>query len=1066
MTERHHVDDVQYFGWDAEHLRWQTTPRDRYYALPVVSERIDLTTAAAATTSLSSLSPSLDVPLPRGGRLLVWKSLLAPTTVAALEQEMLQRIPFKRYKVQGTFEPRLHCLYHALATTTTTTTTTANNNINNNNNATTPQPGYRYGTTATLTARPLAELPLTQRLADIFQSLAEPFQEQVGKKTDDCAKQDKDDDKRDATSSKIDVHDTANDDDITTITITNNNDNAAALSKKEPDNRRPNIHIKQEEDNTKQLGGAAHCPTKIIHDVQEQDDACFWNIGVNPVLYRNGRDKMGKHADDDQGESLICTAVVQGSRKFVVEPAAAKPQRQEVDFKLELWLQPGDVYLMNGEMQQHYVHSVPTQKDLVPEQQQQQQQQQQAGQVSNPNTEEEIVTTTTATTTTTTPASVPRMVLVFRRGILKRFARDTGEVVTGDPLVYPPKPVYQFGHLPGLQVGGIYKRTVLMQQGYHLAFQRSVSGCTDVGCDAIILSGTRQDDWEWDAFFEMVYAVEQRKGGGAVAKSFADKASVRIFRTSQLDDSIDGRANHQTYTSTQQWYRYDGLYRVLQMKAPPAGQEKNVPYLFYLRMANPDLMGDNPNVSPAQATAATTSSLYPDANANSDPSFSFAKPAYLGNHQRRLSRAQFKGLVHLANETKSESLVSRDCGFIFSQFTSALKQGVPLLRLIDACKQSCERKRIKRDREKARQREERARLKEERVNNQGIMTRSRRRQAALEKPVQLRKRQRRGPSSAGPEQGHKRGCSCRQFICSTCDKCSKANCPCDPCKCQNGPTRRRPFKARKVPVDKEAKKGHGSKHATPRKSTAQEMPNSIDQPEHVVYDAQHLASDSGEAGEHEDMEASNNVSPDEQHRPFESGEGRDMDQAGESPPHWVEGRIAIDSDTPYYDEHAYAGAQMPSLSHVSTSPQNDDLAQAVAAMPGLSNASTSPLGHELAQAVATMPGLSNVSTSPLGHELVHAVAAMPSLNGYSLAAPQYNHELAQSVAAMPSLSGYGVAAPQNLPSPWATQSLLHLTGAQPYVSQLHQRRAPNPITPDTQRDVRAETDEMPDLYFF
>eukprot|EP00934_Nitzschia_sp_Nitz4_P003540 Nitzschia sp. Nitz4//scaffold2_size372955//240414//241306//NITZ4_000446-RA/size372955-augustus-gene-0.383-mRNA-1//1//CDS//3329546847//3530//frame0 len=75
-----------------------------------------------------------------------------------------------------------------------------------------------------------------------------------------------------------------------------------------------------------------------------------WTIGVNPVLYRDGVDKMGAHADDDQGEELIVSAVVHS-------PPTIRPIRvsipkqhklQEGDERIVLFMAPGDIYSMDG----------------------------------------------------------------------------------------------------------------------------------------------------------------------------------------------------------------------------------------------------------------------------------------------------------------------------------------------------------------------------------------------------------------------------------------------------------------------------------------------------------------------------------------------------------------------------------------------------------------------------------------------------------------------------------------------------------------------------------------------
>jgi alkylated DNA repair dioxygenase AlkB len=87
---------------------------------------------------------------------------------------------------------------------------------------------------------------------------------------------------------------------------------------------------------------------KDIHD-----DECFWNIGVNPVLYRDGRDHMGFHADNDQGEELILSVLVSSpenaTRRVRVREIRPKGKSaQKGDEELELFLDAGDAYSMDG----------------------------------------------------------------------------------------------------------------------------------------------------------------------------------------------------------------------------------------------------------------------------------------------------------------------------------------------------------------------------------------------------------------------------------------------------------------------------------------------------------------------------------------------------------------------------------------------------------------------------------------------------------------------------------------------------------------------------------------------
>ena len=87
-----------------------------------------------------------------------------------------------------------------------------------------------------------------------------------------------------------------------------------------------------------------------------------WTIGVSPVLYRDGQDKMGDHCDDDQGEQCICTLLVESPtespRQVLIRPLQKLTPRHG-DERIELLMLPGDAYVMNGQMQIGYSHFIP-----------------------------------------------------------------------------------------------------------------------------------------------------------------------------------------------------------------------------------------------------------------------------------------------------------------------------------------------------------------------------------------------------------------------------------------------------------------------------------------------------------------------------------------------------------------------------------------------------------------------------------------------------------------------------------------------------------------------------------
>eukprot|EP00977_Amphora_coffeiformis_P005105 scaffold1071_cov166-Amphora_coffeaeformis.AAC.13 len=281
-----------------------------------------------------------------------------------------------------------------------------------------------------------------------------------------------------------------------------------------------------------------------------------WNIGVNPICYRGKCDKMGKHADNDQGEEVITTAIItqDSPRLLVFEPCPKKFPKDKLETgeeKVVLLLRQGDVYQMDGALQQNYVHSVPP----CPK-----------------NNSEELGNDDDGR----------RLAIVFRKGKRVDYPKDNGEPVYD--LKPPPKLEYRIGVIEGLQYGGIYKRSELFALRAHQAAQRSISGSIHAGCDALIMSGTRGDGLEWDGFFTFVYAVESRKGAMALVTSYNRRDPVRVFRTNQIDPSIK-RGPSQT-----QFYRYDGLYQISGYEAP---DDPTKPFLFFLQMSNLSVYGEN-----------------------------------------------------------------------------------------------------------------------------------------------------------------------------------------------------------------------------------------------------------------------------------------------------------------------------------------------------------------------------------------------------------------------------------------------------------------------------------------
>ena len=282
-----------------------------------------------------------------------------------------------------------------------------------------------------------------------------------------------------------------------------------------------------------------HFPSVNAEDI---DTTTFWNIGVNPVLYRDGRDHMGFHADDDQGESLIFSVVVASpdgtTRKVRIQ---SKTKNEEI----ELYLDSSDGYSMDGTMQMHYLHSVPS--------------------------DSRCKTSPLADSHSDNQRNT-RIAVVFRRGNQVMQSKDSGRPCAS--LTPRPEVPYQFGRMDVLAEGATYLRQQLFELNAHRSQQRGVSGNREVGCDAIIVSGGRQDGLGCDGLFHLVYAASFREGAWSLLSSATTDKPIRVFRSSSFVTSVF-RA---TQPGKQTVYRYDGLYRmeaVLYKSGSSSGDTKN-----------------------------------------------------------------------------------------------------------------------------------------------------------------------------------------------------------------------------------------------------------------------------------------------------------------------------------------------------------------------------------------------------------------------------------------------------------------------------------------------------------
>lgn len=165
-----------------------------------------------------------------------------------------------------------------------------------------------------------------------------------------------------------------------------------------------------------------------------------WNIGVQPVLYRDNTDSLGDHSDDDQGETCVFCAVVLCDipRKVRINVFGRDTKangHREGDEVIEMFLRTGDAYEMDGKMQQFYSHCIPK--------------------------------------TTSFPQDMGkgwfnkgygmpsrnRICVVLRRGKKKKFSRDSGIAAT----LEPKRPFeYTFGNLQGIYQSPLVARPLAM----------------------------------------------------------------------------------------------------------------------------------------------------------------------------------------------------------------------------------------------------------------------------------------------------------------------------------------------------------------------------------------------------------------------------------------------------------------------------------------------------------------------------------------------------------------------------------------------------------------------------
>ena len=180
-----------------------------------------------------------------------------------------------------------------------------------------------------------------------------------------------------------------------------------------------------------------------------------WNIGVDAIIYRDGSDGMGWHADDTQGESVVLCVVVESPgvspRSVRVRPNKKTQSLEHGDEEIQLLdLREGDAYDMDEDMQRGYEHCVPRRKD----------------------------------------DKSHRFVLIFRQGLMASISKDSGvalsdlsklddngdDGVEGSSLLSSLskvriKPELTFGHHQSVHEAHLYGRRSLFLSGAHRADQ-------------------------------------------------------------------------------------------------------------------------------------------------------------------------------------------------------------------------------------------------------------------------------------------------------------------------------------------------------------------------------------------------------------------------------------------------------------------------------------------------------------------------------------------------------------------------------------------------------------------
>ncbi|KAJ8599012.1 hypothetical protein CTAYLR_007680 [Chrysophaeum taylorii] len=297
-------------------------------------------------------------------------------------------------------------------------------------------------------------------------------------------------------------------------------------------------------------------------------DGAEWNVGVDVVCYRDGKDSCGWHADDTQGERLVVCVVLEsdgGLRKVCVrpkQPTTAKkkgwngssPSRKKKrrasahageaplvdgDEELEMWIGSGDAYAMDRGVQLGYEHAVPKRAPRE-------------------------------------AVEGRRMVVIMRSGDarISPESADSGEPAATlappkrrdaeDPIIGHVAGIREAVTVDGVDAAAVYSREELVAKGAHASTQRGVGGTAARGAESIVVSRQSPDLREADGLWWLRYTSTRRQGAGALWRSAERSERVRVFRSSSLASKwappCPASPNGHAYVAAA--YRYDGLYEV------------------------------------------------------------------------------------------------------------------------------------------------------------------------------------------------------------------------------------------------------------------------------------------------------------------------------------------------------------------------------------------------------------------------------------------------------------------------------------------------------------------------